>query len=139
MKRCSTIWLVVASAVVVLALSSCSSLEVRGTTGRKVGKGHGPPAHAKAHGYRRKHASGVELVYKSKSGVYVVVGMPNHYYCDCNDLFYRLGPSGWQASAVVDGWTYVTNNSLPPGLQGAKKGKGNGRQMPLASAKNAKK
>ncbi len=136
MKRCSTIWLVVVSILLVLALSSCSSVEVRGTPGRKVGNGNGPPAHAKAHGYRRKHASGVELVYQSKSGVYVVVGMPNYYYCDCNDYFYRLGPRGWQASvSIKDGWTYVTDKSLPPGLRTARKGKGKS----LVSAKKLKK
>jgi hypothetical protein len=135
MKRYPTIWLAVVSVVLVLALGSCSSVEVRRTSQKKMG--HGPPAHAKAHGYRRKHASGVELVYQSKSGVYVVVGMPNHYYCDCNDYFYKLGPLGWQASASIDGgWTYVTDKSLPPGLRMAKNGKGKGKQM--ASAKRPK-
>ena len=134
MKRHSTIWLAVVSVVLVLALSSCSSVEVRRTPQRKK-VGNGPPAHAKAHGWRRKHASGVEFVYHSKSGVYVVVGMPNHYYCDCNDYFYKLGPLGWQASASIDGgWTYVTDKSLPQGLRLAKNGKGNR----MASAKRPK-
>lgn len=140
MKRHSTIWLAVVSIVMALMLCSCSSLEVRRTPGRKIGKGNGPPAHAKAHGYRRKQVSGVEVVFQAKSGVYVVVGMPNHYYCDRNNLFYRLGPEGWQASAGVDGgWTYVTDKSLPPGLRGKKNGKGKGKFMPLVAAEEPSK
>ena len=51
-------------------------------------KGNGPPPHAPAHGYRHKHQHGVELVYSSELGVYVVVGFPNHYFSEGH--YFRL-------------------------------------------------
>lgn len=76
----------------------------------------GPPAHAQAHGYHRKYASDVELVYDSECGVYVVVGFPNHYFY--NEHFYRLCGTEWEVSLTLDsGWAPVSEDRLPPGLQ----------------------
>ena len=53
------------------------------------GRGHGPPPHAPAHGYRHKaQRHGAELEFDSGLGVYVVVGVPLHYYLD--GLYLRL-------------------------------------------------
>jgi len=53
-----------------------------------IGIGHGPPAHAQAHGYRHKQVAGFELVFDSNLGLYVVVGHHDYYYCV--SYFYRL-------------------------------------------------
>jgi len=96
-------------------------LEANHTPARKIG--HGPPAHARAHGYRRKQVAGMELVYDSGLGVYIVVGLPNHYYHD--GYFYRLSGTLWEVSLQPSsGWASVSGKSLPPGLQAKAKGKG---------------
>jgi len=97
--------------------------------------GHGPPPHARAHGHRRKCPDGFEVVYDSASGVYVVVGYPNHYYLDGH--YYRFHQDRWQISVSVKGkWQQLGKRPLPPGLKAkaAKKyvsktnpGKGHGR------------
>ncbi len=79
----------------------------------------GPPAHAPAHGHRRKHADphhGVEMVFDPGLGVYVVVGMEGIYFHA--DYFYRILDGDWHRSTRVDhGWALVSQErSLPPGL-----------------------
>ena len=70
--------LVVTSICILLLTSSCSEEVVYR---RPVpGRGHGPPAHAPAHGRRRRVVHGVELIYDVGMGLYVVVGRPDHYY-----------------------------------------------------------
>jgi hypothetical protein len=102
-----------------LAMTSCSTVKVCQSPPKKVG--HGPPAHAPAHGYRRKQVHGVEIVFDSKRGVYVVVGLPGHYYHEGH--FYRLRETTWEVSLRPnDGWASISEESLPPGLRG--KGKG---------------
>lgn len=126
--------LIATSACMLLLMASCSEMSVRTGPVVRVGPGHGPPAHAQAHGYRRKHASGVELVYDSGRGVYIVVGFTDHYYHD--GYFYRLCGGVWEMSLKCDsGWAAASMASLPPGLQakghngnsGKGKGHGNGR------------
>ncbi|MGD8499580.1 MAG: hypothetical protein PVJ86_02980 [Phycisphaerales bacterium] len=105
---------VVTSVCVLLVTTSCSSTRVYHPTGRRVG--HGPPPHAPAHGHRRKQVGGVELVFDSHLGLYVVVGHPNHYYCDGH--FYRLSGGVWEMSLRFDGgWAHTHGKPLPPGLQ----------------------
>ena len=120
------------SAFILLMTASCSRYRVRHQP--TVSRGKGPPAHAPAHGYRRKHAAGMELVYDSGRGVYVVVGLSDHYYHD--GYFYRLRGSLWEMSLKPDGhWKVVSDKSLPMGLQVKVKansnsngrGKGNGK------------
>jgi len=99
---------------------SCSTVDVYHMPGRGIG--NGPPAHAEAHGYRRKQIAGVEMVFDSALGLYVVVGYPDCYYCD--GYFYRLNDAVWEMSLQPDhGWTYISVRSLPRGLQA----KSNGR------------
>jgi hypothetical protein len=98
--------------LILLMNVSCDSLEVYNTPGR----GHGPPAHARARGYRNKQVAGVELSYDSGLDLYVVVGRSDHYYHNGN--FYRYHGAGWQISSEPDGkWKMVSRQSLPPGLQ----------------------
>jgi len=90
-----------------------------------VSKGKGPPAHAPAHGYRRKQVAGMELVFDSGRGVYVVVGLPDHYYHE--GYFYRLRGGLWEMSLKPDGdWKAAPEKSLPMGLQVKVKTNGNG-------------
>jgi hypothetical protein len=119
---------VVTCACILLMTTSCSRYGVRHKP--TVSRGKGPPAHAPAHGYRRKHVAGMELVFDSGRGVYIVVGLPNHYYHD--GYFYRLRDGLWEMSLKHDGdWKVVSQKSLPLGLQVKVKsndnGKGNGR------------
>jgi hypothetical protein len=89
-------------------------------------KSYGPPPHAPAHGYRRKHQHGVELVYNSKLGVYVVVGFPNHYYC--KDHYFRLSSENWEISTHIKGpWIVASVDLLPSGLKLKGKGKAKGK------------
>ena len=115
---------VLASCVLAIAWSGCSydsSLTI-GNRGPYVSPhrgGSGPPPHAPAHGYRRKHRSGaaeIDLVFDSGMGVYVVVGVPNHYYWDGHYL--RIDDGRWYASAELKGhWKLRSSDSLPPGLR----------------------
>jgi hypothetical protein len=114
MKSKMILLLAAALTCTALLAGSCSVLAVHRTSG--PGWGNGPPAHARAHGYRSKTVQGYELVYDSDSGLYAVVGVPDCYYCD--GRFYRFCDSRWQVSIRVDsGWTVLADDSLPPGLR----------------------
>ncbi len=94
----------------------------------------GPPAHAPAHGYRHnnKHKQrykGIDLVFDTGLGVYVVVDM-DEYFFDSGS-FYRYRDNNWEVSIDIDrGWTIVASNKIPHGLlanhhgHGKHKGKG---------------
>lgn len=87
---------------------------------------YGPPPHAPAHGYRRKHQHGIELVYNSGLGVYVIVGFPNHYYCE--DHYFRLSGDQWEISPHIKGpWILASDEVLPYGLKVKGKGKAKGK------------
>ncbi len=75
----------------------------------------GPPPHAPAHGYRHKQHGGVEMVFDSGTGVYVVVGHANHYFH--NGYYFRLVGGAWQISATLErGWAAVASKKVPKGL-----------------------
>jgi hypothetical protein len=101
-------------------------------------KGHGPPPHAPAHGYRRKHHDAhhhgeLELVFDSGLGVYVVVGFPLHYWLD--GTYYRERSGSFEIAASIDG-PWRTSASVPPGLAGKAKGKSsNGKGNAKANGK----
>ncbi len=62
---------------------------------------HGPPPHAPAHGYRH-HQHGVDLVFDSGIGVYVIIGHPGIYFY--NGLYLNFGPTGhWRAAKHYKG------------------------------------
>lgn len=118
--------LAVALVCATLMLVSCKSLTIGAGSGPK--HGHGPPPHAPAHGYRHKH-HGVELVYDSELGVYVVVDFPDHFYF--KGRYYRFGELHWEVGVHIDGpWESISAETLPPGLRGKGKGKGKTREHP---------
>ena len=121
--------IVVAMTLILIMTASCSRHSVY--SGPVITKS-GPPAHAPAHGYRRKHVHGMELVFDSGLGVYVVVGLSDHYYHD--GYFFRLSGGIWEKCPKPNGrWKIVSDNSLPIGLQAKVKvnsnsrGRGNGK------------
>jgi len=126
MKPKISVLLAVALGCVVLMLVSCESLTVGWKSGEK--RGLGPPPHAPAHGYRQKY-QGVELVYDSGRGVYVVVEFPSHYYY--KDHFYRLENSKWEISVNIAGpWELVSEESIPAGLRAKEKEKDKSKGHP---------
>jgi len=122
-----TLTLGVAFGLAVILLSSCDTVHVHrrprhtgwavtGSVHEGPGVGNGPPAHAKAHGYRRKQVCGYDLIYDANWGLYVVVGIDDCYYHE--DHFYRLRNGVWEISLRADsGWAPVSVTMLPPGLQ----------------------
>jgi len=125
--------LMATSVCALLVTTSCTVFEAYHPPHRKIG--HGPPAHARAHGYHRKQVAGVELVYDSGCGVYIVVGLPDHYYHD--GYFYRLRGTLWEVSLQPHGgWASASETSLPPGLRAKGKVKHKGAsQHPAAVAR----
>jgi hypothetical protein len=72
--------------------------------------------------------AGMELVFDSGRGVYVVVGHSDHYYHD--GYFYRFRDSIWEMSLKPDsGWKVVSGRSLPMGLKVKANGKVIGKVM----------
>jgi len=125
MKHKYSFLLAVALTFSTLVFVSCRSVTVRRSSVHK--RGHGPPPHAPAHGYRHKH-QGVELAYDSGLGVYVAVELPNHFYFKGH--YYRQRETQWEIGVHVDGpWEVVVEESLPKGLRG-KKGKGKPKEHP---------
>jgi hypothetical protein len=126
--------IVVTSAIILLMMASCSRHSAyHGPTITKSG----PPAHAPAHGYRRKHVHGMELVFDSGLGVYVVVGLSDHYYHD--GYFFRIRSGIWEMCPKPDGhWKVASDKSLPIGLKvkanvnnnNRGRGKGKGKDKP---------
>ena len=103
-------------------------------TGPSKSRGHGPPPHAPAHGYRAKTHDGLELVYQSDIGVYVVVGRSDYYFHD--GVIYHKDSIGWIAGKSVDGpWTSVKEAQIPPGLRSDHPGKGHGQGKAKAKGK----
>jgi hypothetical protein len=105
----------------VTALALCLALAAGCTTVRTPPPGgpaprHGPPPHAPAHGYRHKTDQGVDIVFNSSLGLYVVVGAKDHYYYD-GSYYRRLGDR-WEVSLRYDGsWKPISATALPTGLR----------------------
>ncbi len=117
---------VVVPVCMLLMLVSCNSFSIGAGSGRRHRAKHGPPPHAPAHGYRHKH-QGVELVYDSGHGVYVVIDLPSHYYF--KGRYYRRGEVQWEAGVNIDGpWEFVSEDAMPKGLRA--KGKGKSKERP---------
>ena len=109
-------------------LVSCESFSIGLGSGRRHKPKHEPPPHAPAHGYRHKQ-HGVELVYDSGRGVYVVVDFPLHFYFKGN--YYRYHEPHWEVGVHVDGpWESVSEEALPRGLRAKGKGKGKSKERP---------
>lgn len=98
-------------AALLLPLSGCQHYY-----GGDPGYAGGPPAHAPAHGYRKKHGNH-DMSYDSGLGVYVVLGAPSIYWWD--NFYWRLRDGIWVQASVFDGpWLVVENSyqKVPPGL-----------------------
>ena len=114
--------LVVALCVTGMACTGNSAVQNQ-QTGPSKSRGHGPPPHAPAHGYRAKTQDGLELVFRADYGVYEVVGRDSYYYQD--GVIYRQDSIGWIIGRSVDGpWTSVSEGQIPPGLRSDHPGKG---------------
>ena len=75
----------------------------------------GPPPLAPAHGWRRRHPDGVEIMYRSELGAYVVVGIDDAYYCD--DVFYLWDSGRWLRAPHFTGpWLAVPASEVPANL-----------------------
>ncbi len=117
--------------LVAAALAACIAVAPPSAPGPGKSQGHGPPAHAPAHGYRAKTPQGVSISFDTGIGVYVAVDVPGLYWLD--ERYYRKGASGWQVSAYFAGpWAACAAGDLPTGLQSqdskpgkSKQGKGN--------------
>jgi len=119
---------VVVPVCMLLMLVSCESFSIGMGSGRRHRAKHGPPPHAPAHGYRHKQ-HGVELVYDSGRGVYVVVDFPLHFYFKGN--YYRYHEPHWEVGVHVDGpWKLVSDGALPRGLRAKEKSKGKSKERP---------
>jgi hypothetical protein len=115
--------IIIVSVAIAAATIGCSSRTVVHTKRSpdvvvvKETKG-GPPPHAPAHGYRKKHGKdNVVLKYDAGIAVYVVKG---HRDCYFNDgVYFRLSGSTWETSARIDGpWKVaVVDRDLPDGLK----------------------
>lgn len=123
MNSARTILVRLACGLTVILLASCESVSVYRTPipTPGPGRGYGPPAHAKAHGYRRKQVCGYELVYDSGRGLYVVVGIADCYYHD--GCFYRWHDGTWEVSLRAEKWSPADRGTLPPGLRAKSKDK----------------
>ncbi|HKE12649.1 MAG TPA: hypothetical protein VKE73_13865 [Myxococcota bacterium] len=74
-----------------------------------------PPPLAHAPGWRRRHPDGVEIVYRSELGAYVVVGLDDAYYCD--DVFYLWDSGRWLRAPHFTGpWLAVPASEVPANL-----------------------
>jgi hypothetical protein len=97
-------------------VASCDTLGNRHAHGWNSAKGHGPRAHAPAHGYRRQHIDGYDMIYDTDYGVWVLVGLPDCYYH--NDRYYRLHGDLWQISIRADGeWRQISHRMVPRSLR----------------------
>jgi hypothetical protein len=74
-----------------------------------------PPPRAPLNGWRRRHPDGVEIVYRSELGAYVVVGLDDAYYCD--DVFYLWDSGRWLRAPHFTGpWLAVPTSEVPANL-----------------------
>jgi hypothetical protein len=91
---------------------------------------HGPPPHAPAHGYRRIHQEGHDLVLDESLGCYTVVGYRDYYFHDGS--YFRFAGDGWEVSAHLGGadvhWVRAEERRVPAPLVVKYKGKGHDKR-----------
>jgi hypothetical protein len=116
---------------IVTALPACHQVVLAPVPkGPVIARKAGPPPHAPAHGYRRKHPSGAELRFDARLDVYTVVGRADVYFHD--GWFIRIQSGIWQVSATLNGpWEPRDASWVPPGLRSKyqaenRKGRGHG-------------
>ena len=97
---------------VAIILPGCASTGI--TIGQPAKKG--PPAHAPAHGYRRKNRHGLQMTFDSNLGVYVLMDYPMHFYWD--GRYFRKSKNKWESSSDINKkWKSIKKEQLPKGLQ----------------------
>ncbi len=112
MKRLALSLMLVASAGV---LAGCLVVPRRAIFETRV-PAVGPPPHAPAHGHRDKHPTGVELVFDSQLGVYLVVGHPHYYFS--SGRYLRIREGVWQVSGHIErGWKRTPTEKVPKKLR----------------------
>ena len=107
---------IVVSALFLLILCDTAAAKppVKGGLSISIRSG-GPPAHAPAHGYRRQHICGFQLVFDVGLGLYVAVGATDVYYHEGH--FYRCRNGVWEISLRAVTWEPVVIEKMPSGLQ----------------------
>ena len=108
-----------ASLLFMLSLPACQTFNLHSHPAKI--KKTGPPAHAPAHGYRRKH-QGADLKFDTGLGVYLVLGKTGVYFSD--NKFLKKVSSGWAVSVSPNGpWKVKSGVHIPAGLVKKHKGK----------------
>ena len=98
-----------------LFFTACGDMYIMGTSRHDRGYGP-PPPHAPAHGYRARTHDGAEIVFDANLGVYVVVGMHDHYYY--KNRYYRKHAGYWEHSGHMHGdWRSAERKHVPPRLR----------------------
>ena len=64
-------------------------------------KRYAPPPHAPAHGYRHHHPQGVDLVFDSGIGAYIVLGFDDLFFFD--GVYMRFYDNRWHTADRHDG------------------------------------
>lgn len=81
---------------------------------------HAPPPHAPAHGYRLHHQQGVDLVFDSGIGAYIVLGFDDLFFFD--NHYMRFYDGYWYFSDRYDGrWRRAVSEPVPHRLRQARK------------------
>ena len=75
---------------------------------------YGPPPYASSYSYREKYHAH-NMVYDRHLGVYVLLGLPDHYYY--NNVYYRFSKNNWYyRHNDKDKWRKYDKRKLPEGL-----------------------
>jgi hypothetical protein len=76
---------------------------------------HVPPPHAAAHGHRHHAGEGMVLVFDANLAVYLVDGRPDYYYD--HGHYFRRKNGRWQMCREVEGpWIAASTSHVPPKL-----------------------
>jgi len=79
-----------------------------------------PPPHAPAHGHRYRHQHGVDLVFDSGVGAYIVLGFDNLFFF--NNNYMRFYDGYWHHADRHDGrWLRSRDKHVPQKLRKARK------------------
>ena len=81
---------------------------------------HSPPSHAPAHGHRYRHNHGVDLIFDSGIGAYIVLGFDDLFFF--NNNFMRYYDGYWHHADRHDGrWRRAKGGHVPHQLRHARK------------------
>lgn len=113
MKTASRNFLIAILSVSALTITGCAVYPVQQDYAYEQ-YSYGPPPYAPAHGYRATYHTH-NMVYDSHLGVYVLLGLPDHYYYD--HVYYRYNRDNWYyRHNDKDKWRKYDKRKLPAGL-----------------------